>query len=155
MRLLLTFLIGSLLLVSCGSTPCGPAELNFRLVGFSNSETDTMIVHQLKKNSNEVISRVEYNPSNPVRFEHINDTSILVAYQSDLLMRSNFDYQIEFPVANRSFLITGINEMISYSKSRGLFSNTKEYCMNTISNCRVDGMLQSVLQFPNTIYLRK
>lgn len=155
MRYLFSLLIVSLLLCSCGSVPCGSAELNFRIIGFSHSETDTMIIRKLKKNTTEVISRDEYNPSNPVQFVHFSDTAILVAYPSDVLMRSIYDYEIEFPSANRTFHITDINEYISYTQSRGIFSTTKEYCMNTIASCRIDGTLETVLQFPNTLYLRK
>lgn len=114
-----------------------------------------MIIRKLKKNSTEIISRVEYNPSNPVQLVHFSDTAILVSYPSDLIMRSIYDYEFEFPAANRTFRITDINEMISYTKPRGIFSTTKEYCMNTISSCQIDGVLETVLQFPNTLYLRK
>jgi hypothetical protein len=155
MRFIFSLLIWSILLSSCGSVPCGPAELNFRIIGISNTETDTMIIRKLKKNSTEIVSRVEYNPSNPVQFVHFSDTAIMVAYPSDVLMRSNYDYEIEFPSANRTFRITDIKEMISYTNSHSIFSNTKEYCMNTISSCQIDGVLVTVLQFPNTLYLRK
>lgn len=155
MRLILFSLLSGFLLTSCGNIPCGPAELDFRLIGFSAAECDTMIVRRLKKNSNEIISSVEYNPANPVRFVHFSDTAIMVAYPADLIMRSHFDYQLVFPAANRTFHITEITEVISYTQKRGLFSNTKEYCMNTISDCKIDGLLESRIQFANLIYLRK
>lgn len=153
--LILLSILSTALISSCGSYPCGPGELNFQLMGFTDHETDTIIIRRLKKNSQEIIGSTEYNPSNPVRFERIGDTLRLSAYPADILLKSTYDYEMIFPVAGRTFHIKAITEEVSYSKKKGLFGNTKEYCMNAITTCMVDGILNSTFKFPNTVYLTK
>lgn len=140
-----------LLFTSCGETPCANAELRIRLVNMSDTESDTLIMRRLQKNSMVVID--SFNFFNAIRFIRFGDTLIPQAYPYSLIMQSKYDYQLYFPGAARQFHITNINEVISTHKKSGFTDKTG--CINPISGCRVDGTEVSAIQFPNSIYLKK
>ncbi len=148
---LLTALLISGILAGCGETPCAEAELRIRLVNMSDAESDTLIMRRLQKNSMVVID--SFNFFNAIRFTRFGDTLIPEAYPYNLIMKSKYDYQLYFPGAARQFHITNITEQISSHKKSGFADKTG--CINPVNGCRVDGTDVSVIQFPNTIYLKK
>jgi hypothetical protein len=139
---------------SCGESPCAKGDLGYRLIGFSDAESDTIILRRLPKNSLVIKDSFVFNETNPIRFARFTDTLIMVAYASDVLLKSDYDYQVFFPGAGRLFSVTDIKEEQSYTKS-GLFNTSKVGCINPITSCKVDGQLINTITFPNTIYLRK
>lgn len=151
MRQCIYFLVFITLLVGCGETPCEQAELRFRLIGFSDADSDSLILRRLKKNSAEVID--SFTSYNSTRFDRFGDTLIPVSYSINLIMQSKYDYQLYFPGPGRQFHITELTEVISTHKKSGFSDKTG--CINPMNSCRVDGNLVSTIQFPNTIYLKK
>jgi hypothetical protein len=141
-------------ITSCGESPCAKGDLRYRLIGFSDAESDTIIMRRLLKNSLTVKDSFVSNELNPTRFARFNDTLIIIASSSNVLLQSDYDYQVFFPGAGRFFNITDIKEEQSYINS-GLFNTSKVGCINQISGCKVDGQLVSTISFPNTIYLKK
>lgn len=150
---ILVFLL-MIVLFSCGEYPCIKADLKFNLIGFSDQESDTIILRRYQKNSTVLKDSFVFNPANAIRFARFGDTLFTIAYTSNALLQSDYDYQLFFPEARRMISITEINEVQSYSKKKGLFNNTKEGCVNSIVSCSVDAVLTSVI-FPNQVYLRK
>jgi hypothetical protein len=140
---------------SCGEYPCAKADLRYRLIGFSDVESDTIILRRLQKNNSVIKDSFVFNETNPIRFSRFGDTLIMVAYLSDALLQSDFDYQMFFPGPGRLFRITDINEVQSYGKNSGPFNTSKVGCGNVISGCKVDGQPANTTNFPNTIYLKK
>jgi hypothetical protein len=141
--------------ISCSEYPCTKGDLRFTLIGFSDTESDTIILRRFQKNSLVIKDSFSFTPLNPIRFARFGDTLTMTAYLSDALMQSDYDYQLFFPGAGRMFHITDIKEKQSYSNRSGLFSTTKEGCVNPITGCNVDGMTVSTNIFPNIIYLKK
>jgi hypothetical protein len=143
-----------LLLTGCKEYPCSKAELRFRLIGFTDSEADTIKLRRFAKNNPVPLDSFVFNANNPVRFNRFGDTLIPVAYSSDLLMQSNYDYQLYLPEATRVFGITDINEIQS-SNHKSIFNPTKEGCVNQIMRLEVDGQPVNTIQFPSNVYLKK
>jgi len=152
--LILSFISFLVFLGACGDYPCTKAELNYRLIGFSDAESDTIILRRLQKNSLTVQDSFVFDPSNPIRFVRFGDTLFMVAYTSDALMQSDHDYQLYFPGAARTVHITDIMEKQSYGKNPGPFNSKKVGCVNEITSCKMDGQ-SAILFFPNGIYLNK
>lgn len=150
--ILLFFLLS--LLMACGDYPCAKASLTYRLIGFSDAETDTIVLRRLQKNSLVVKDSVVFDPSNGIAFERFVDTLIMVAYPGNALMESDHDYQVYFPGAGRTIHVTEIREEQSYGKKSGPFNTRKDLCGNEITSCKVDGLPAGFLFF-NSIYLKK
>lgn len=151
MTRIICFLLICGLVAGCGETPCEPAELRFRLVGFSDAESDTLVLRRFQKNSSTIIDSI--TSYNNIRYARFGDTLVPEAYSSYLLMQSKYDYQLYFPGAGRLFQITELSEEVSSHKKSGFSDKTG--CINPMSSCRVDGNFVNTIQFPNTIYLKK
>jgi len=152
---ILFLMIAAIIFSSCGEYPCAKAELGYNLIGFSDAESDTIVIRRFQKNSAVIIDSILFNENNPVRFHRYGDTLVMAAFLSTALLQSDFDYQLFFPGAVRMFTITDINEVQSYGKNSGPFNTSKIGCGNQISGCKVDGQPVNTINFPNTIYLRK
>ncbi|HUR67538.1 MAG TPA: hypothetical protein VMZ03_14390 [Chitinophagaceae bacterium] len=142
------------LLMGCGDYPCAKASLNYRLIGFSDAESDTIILRRLSKNSVIIKDSFVFDPSNGIAFERFGDTLVMVAYPGNALMESDHDYQLFFPGAARTIHVTEIIEKLSYGKNPGPFNSKKNGCLNEITSCKVDGQ-PGIFFFANGIYLRK
>jgi hypothetical protein len=143
-------IIAVVIFSSCGDYPCVKADLNYRLIGFSDPEIGTIILRRFQKNTFTIKDSFVFNASNPIRFERFGDTLFIAAATTDALMKSDYDYQMFFPGAGRLFSITEIKEEQSYGTKKG-----KVDCINQISSCKVDGQPINIINFPNTIYLKK
>lgn len=152
--LILTPVLFLFLLVACGDYPCAKASLSYRLIGFSDAETDTIVLRRLQKNSMIVKDSLVFDPSNGIAFVRFADTLLMVAYPGNALMEGDHDYQLFFPGAGRTIHVTGITEKISYGKNPGPFNSNKVGCVNEITSCKVDGLLTTVF-FPNRVSLKK
>lgn len=147
-------LSNSFIYVSCYEYPCSKAELSFRLIGFTDAESDTIIMRRFEKNNTAIKDSFVFSPANPIRFTRFADTLVMTAYTSAALMQSDYDYQLIFPVAGRIISITEFREEQSYRKKRDHFSSTKEGCVNIVKECKIDGVWSGV-SFPNIVYLKK
>lgn len=152
--LILSFMAVVSFVMSCGDYPCSKASLNYRLIGFSDAETDTIILRRMQKKSMIVKDSVVFDPSNGISFARFADTLIMAAYPGNALLESNYDYQLFFPGAARTIHVTEITEKQSDGASAGPFNSKKEGCVNEISSCKVDG-LPGGFFFSNGIYLKK
>ena len=151
---MLLLALTAIIIASCGESPCAKGDLRYCLIGFSDAESDTIILRRFPKNSLAIKDSFVFNQANPIRFARLTDTLIMVIYTSDVLLQSDYNYQIFFPGAGRVFDIGDIKEEQSYTKS-GLFNTSKVGCINQITSCKVDGRSVSTINFPNTIYLKK
>ncbi len=142
------------LLFSCGNTPCARGDLRFNLIGFSDAESDTIIIRRYQKTTSVIIDTLLVGASNQISYIRFGDTLRVGGLSSSILLLSDFDYQILFPGASRNFSITEINEQIS-STNRGLFNTSKVGCINPIISCKINGQATNTIIFPNSIYLKK
>lgn len=141
-------------LFSCGNSPCARGDLRFNLIGFSDAESDTIIIKRYKKTTSIIIDTLLVGASNQISYVRFGDTLRIARLSSSVLLLSDFDYQILFPGASRNFSITEINEQLS-STNRGLFSTSKVGCINPIISCKINGQVTNTIIFPNSIYLKK
>lgn len=155
-KLLIIFpiLIASIFFNSCGEYPCAKADLRYGLIGFTNAESDTIIIRRFTKNSLVVKDSFFFDENNPIRFQRFADTLQMVAYTSDALLESNFDYQIFFPGAGKIFNIKDILETQSYGKGKSIFNTGGPSCINQIVSFNLDGVLSGNIS-SSRIYLTK
>jgi hypothetical protein len=147
---ILTIVALTCLLFSCGQYPCARGGLRYNFVGFSDAESDTFIIRRFTRNSNIIKDSIPQYDA--VRYNRSGDTLNMVAYLSNVLLQSDYDYQLFFPGANKTFAITEINE--DFQNSGGGFTGTGEpMCINPVTSCKVDG--QNVSLSFSTLYLGK
>lgn len=128
---------------ACGSYNCGEAEgLRISTVGLTAVEIDTIILRKFTKGSNFTsrIDTLSINPFNALfQFPYTTkDTSFMGILSEDVLLRSKYDYEIFIPSVGKLVRITAISEPQQRMK-KGLFSTTKEYCINAIQSYQQDG----------------
>lgn len=148
----ITLLLGvSVIVISCSDYTCSKASLQFGLVGFSDSEADTIVVKSYTKNSSTLVDSI---PIYHINFNRASDTLKMAAFPGTALLESKFDYEIFFPEANKTIRVTEIEEEQLYLKKKGLFSTTKEGCENHIMAYRLNGQIKNVPQFNLTYFPR-
>lgn len=153
--IIIALFIFAILFSSCGESPCAKTELRYALVGFSDSESDSIVLRRFTKNTFQLIDTFEFIEPTPLRFSRSNDTLKMAAIPGTALLESNYDYQIYFPKAGKLFTITVIVEEQLAEKKGGLFNTKKPMCLNRISSCKVNGQQISFSSFNEIIYLRR
>lgn len=148
--LLLTIIISS-----CGESPCVKTELRYSLIGFSDAESDTIIIRRFTKNTSQLTDTVLFDEANAIRFSRSNDTLTMGAYSSAALLESNYDYQLYFPQPNKVFNITDIFEEQLFEKNKGIFNTKKIICANRINSCMLNGQLITFNKWGDPVYLRR
>ena len=139
---------------SCGKYPCGKASLQYALIGFTDAESDSLILRRFNKNGTAVKDSFIFGANNPIRYWRQSDTLHMASFTSDALLESAYDYQLFFPLAGKIYTITEINETESFG-NKGLFSMDKTYCINPVSSYTVNGQTVNSLLHFNIIYLSK
>jgi len=150
---ILSLIVLSVALHSCKECPCIKAQLKFDLIGFSDSEADTIILRRFDLNGNFNLLKDSFLLHNN-RYTRFNDTLKLVAYTGDALLESNYNYEIFFPATGNLYRIFEINEAIAYQNCGGIFATDKVVCGNEIKSCNVNGVVTPVYFF-HTIYIHK
>jgi len=138
------------IMTSCSDFPCGRATLKFGLIGFSDTEADTIVIKRFSKTNSALIDSIV---TDHIGYQRNNDTLKMVALPSDALLESEYNYEIFFPENNILIRITEIAEEQLYLKKKGLFSTTKEGCLNRITSYQKDG--QTVPVVSNETYFSK
>ena len=121
---------------------CTTASPNIAFVAFPDDETDTIVVKRFAKGSNfsNIIDTRQIDKLNS-SFQKINDTlTVWIAYGLEVGFVSNYDYELTLPSTGRQFRISDIDEPQRTLK-KGLFSTTKEGCINSINSYRVNDQL--------------
>ena len=151
-KLILLLLISSVLLFACGTYPCKKASSSFSLIGYTDAESDPIILRRFSKGSGfaTLHDTLIINKGNS-HFQRQTDTvHILHSIDSDHDITSTYDYEVFLPNASRTYRLTEVVEDIQQGKNRG----TKEHCLNPITSYKLNGQLLYNPNFP-FIYLRK
>ena len=82
-----------------------------------------------------------------INFTRNNDTLEMVAFPATALLQSDHDYEIFFPETGKLIRVTEISEEQRYLKKKGIFSTTKEGCVNQITSFMQDGQINTVSGF--------
>lgn len=137
--------------MGCGSTPCSPGNLSFGLVGFTDPESRDIIVRRFSKGRNFSARIDTFNFQ--AAFTRSNDTLEVSSLTGHVSLLSNYDYEIYFPVANRLYRMTAINEIISEQK-HSIFNPKKDLCINEITDLTINNQFTRTVRF-NRFYLVK
>jgi len=137
-------------LASCHNCVCAPSDgLRLGLITFDSTEVDTIITRKFQKGSNfsQLIDTLQWDRSR-VDFRKYTDTFQMVSWSGDILLRSQYDYQVFIPAANRTFYVSDINEPQRMDECRG-----KVMCVSMIVSARVNTATISI--GGDVLYLRK
>ena len=145
----------TVIIASCGEYPCAKTALHFSLIGFSDAESDTIILRRFTKNTSLLKDTFFFDEGNPLRFRRSNDTLNMAAISSTALLESSYDYQLFFPQAGKLFVITEIQEEQLYQKNTTIFNTKKVGCINKITSARLNGQLINFTGYNEPIYLRR
>jgi hypothetical protein len=137
------------LIASCGEYACSKADLQFGLVGFSDPESDTIILRRFEKNGSSSVLKDTFLLTN-IMFKRDLDTLKMVAFPGTALLQSDYNYEIFFPAATKLITITDIKEEQLYIKPRG-----KVGCVNRIISYTVDGRTTTNIVPYNVTYFTR
>ena len=139
-------IVFTLLIASCGDYPCSKAELQFGLIGFSDTETDTIILRRFTKDGTPKDTFLLNN----IQFQRNQDTLRMVAFPGSAILESDYNYEIFFPSAAKLIHITDIKEEQLYRNPPG-----KVGCMNSISGYTLNGQATMNIVPFDVIYFTK
>ena len=148
------FLFAVLALMCSCEYPCGRASDFIALVGFTRTESDTIIVRRFTKSTDFSIQKDSLLiDSTNANLQRNGDTLIVLRGWGDnyATITSDFDYEIFLPGANVTYTLSDIKEPLQYG-SRG---GGKVYCVNTISAYKLNGELVTAGKDLGRIYLKK
>ena len=152
MKIILFLSIVLVLSITSCEKQCIKANLRFGLVGFSDSEADTIILRRYIKN----------NPSNAqdtflfkhIEFSRSNDTLDMDGIPLNSYLESNYNYEVFFPETGKVLTISDIQED-KETMTKGLFNCSKEACVNSITGYTVNGQFSNSIINQELIYLNK
>ncbi len=121
-------------------------------IGFSNVETDTIILRKYTKAENfpAPLDSVIIT-SNNTQYSFAGDTLRFVAYTSDIVLGSEYDYEIYLPKIAKTYKLTKITEVQTSEK----WSTLKGACMNPLINYEEDGQFVDARSNANRIFIKK
>jgi len=142
-------------LISACEYHCTNTSPNIAFVAFPEDQTDTIVVKRFTKGSNfsNLIDSRQIDKFNS-SFQKINDTlTVWIAYGLEVGFVSRYDYEFTLPSTGRQFRISDIDEPQRTLK-KGLFSTTKEGCINSINSYRVNDQLTTG-EYISTFYIKR
>lgn len=145
----------TIIISACGEYPCAKTALRYSLIGFTDAETDTIILRRFTKNTSSLKDTFFFDEGNPLRFSRSNDTLRMAAISSTALLESSYDYQLFFPEGRKLFAITEIQEEQLYQKNTTIFNTKKAGCINKITSARLNGQLINFTGYTEPVYLRR
>ena len=143
-------LLSVVLLVSCQNCICIPSDgLRLGFVSFDSADVDTIIIRKFEKGNSfsHLVDTLQWDRSNLV-FSHQKDTFEIGIRVGDILLKSNYDYNVVIPAINRTFAISELNEPKQVGDCSG-----KVMCVNAILSARLDGVPTSIKN--GTLYVKK
>lgn len=116
--------------LSCGKTCyCTSQELGLNYVGFSQSETENIVMFRFRKGSNFQGGDTSYLSARTALFVRRQDTLSITLPEEKMKLRSFYDYILFLPSVNRRDTILNIYE--TYDQEEG--NNSLECnCVNRI-----------------------
>lgn len=148
----ITFLILLVSIYSCQHCECVSSfGLRLGLISFDSADINKVVIRKFEKgtNFNHLLDTSIYDNGTNI-FYPGNDTFEMRTFPGDMPLKSNFDYEVNFPSANRTYKITDINEPQVDGNCR-----LKIQCVNLIESCKLDGNFVSTSNTYETVYLRK
>jgi hypothetical protein len=150
MKSKLAFLSLIVLLAMCSrEIDCFKADLHFGLIGFSDTESDTIILKRFTKNANNPVM-VDSFPLSPIRYQRNQDTLNMVAYPGELDLDMDYNYELSFPGTTKVIRITDITEEQLHMKKNGDVG-----CGNRVTSYKLDGqVITNIPSFNMTYFTR-
>ncbi len=98
-------------LYGCGKTPCIRSVLSFNLIGYNDTEVDTLILRTYSKGSG--FTNLKDTAFCQVSYTKSNDTLRVSFIKGAFYINSLSDYQIYFPGVGKQYSLTEINEEVT------------------------------------------
>jgi len=135
-------LIVIIFLLSCTGYDCARAETRFGFVGFSGTEANPVIFRKFEKGRDfsVLIDTILITPAN-IGYSFSGDTLQFSGFTADLILKSDFDYEMVLPNAGRTFRLGKIRE--EFQSKKWSLSTTKEMCVNPIVGYELDGRMST------------
>ena len=153
MKFILFLTLILVLSVSSCEKHCIKTKLRFGLVGFSDSEVDTIILRRFNKIGSSFFLRDTFL-FKQIQFTRSNDTLDMAGIPIDSYLESNYKYEIIFPEPGTLLNISDILED-KQTMTKGIFNCTKEACVNSITGYTVNGQFSNSIIDLDLIYLKK
>lgn len=141
-------IVFTLLIASCDDYPCTKAELQFGLVGFSDTESDTIILRRFTNGTSSTLKDTFLFAN--ISFQRSLDTLKMVGFPGSALLQSDNNYEIFFPATAELISVTDIVEEQLYMKPRG-----NVYCINSIISYTLNGQITTNIVPFNITYFTK
>jgi hypothetical protein len=139
-------------ITSCHHCECVASNrLMLGFISFHATDIDTIVVRKFEKgnNFNHLLDTIQWDDSN-VRFYDNGNAFLMGSWMADMLLKSNFDYEVTIPSTNRTYKITEIDEPQIEGDCSG-----KKGCVNRIVSCNVDGNFVSTDSTNQILYFKK
>ncbi len=135
----------------CGSSPCAVASLDYGLIGFSDIESQNIVLRKFQKGSDfsVKIDTVVVQAD----FKRKNDTLEISSIVYDGLLFSRYDYEVYFPNASSLYRVTNIVEEQREMK-HSIFNPKKDGCINSITQLTINGQVITPIRY-NRLYIEK
>jgi hypothetical protein len=152
MKFILFLTLVFILSVTACEKECIVPELYFNLIGFSDTEADTIVLRRFEKNNSS--TPIDTFAFDQIGFNRSNDTLEIASIPGNFSLRPEYNYEIYFPEGGRLIRVTDITEE-KRSSNKGLFNCNKEQCLNGITGYTVDGQFSNAIVGWQYIYLKK
>lgn len=132
--LLITFIIAA---SSCGKTCyCTSQELGLNYTGFSQSETENILMYRFRKGSNFQGGDTSFLNARTAQFVRRQDTLTITMQEEKTRLRSFYDYILYLPSVNRRDTIVNIHELFDQEEGS---SSLECNCVNRIRSYQLNG----------------
>ena len=153
MKFILFLIIVFVLAITACEKQCIKASLRFSLIGFSDSEADTLILRRFNKNGSLFFLQDTFL-FKQIQFTRSDDTLDMAGIPINSYLESNYKYEIVFPETGTLLTISDILED-KQTMTKGIFNCTKEACVNSIIGYTVNGQFSNSITDLDIIYLKK
>lgn len=147
-------LVVLIFVAACGGYDCSKAEMSLGFIGFSKTESDSIVLRKYSRGDNfrTYLDSATITPTN-TQYQFTGDTLIFVVYTGNINLVSDQDYEIYFPKIAKSYRVTKITEEQT-SKNWGLSCN-KDGCINPLINYELDEKFVDARNYNNRIFVKK
>jgi hypothetical protein len=155
MRILYAYIL-IIVFAGCKEYPCERAFAGIGLVGFSRSETDTVLVKKYEKSTN-FAALIDTILLDSTKYNYVtyNDTlRVLFSFGKDFGLTSDYDYKIILPSTGKEYQMTEITEDFR-SMRYGFLGTDKVACVNSLRSYNVDGQTVTAQPYAHSLYLHK
>ncbi len=153
LKLLFLSLVVCSMVSSCTKGKCGKAHFQLTTIGFSEEETDTIIIRRFEKNTNfSILYDSLFLHKTNTSFSFYSDTTYVYynSHDGSGIPVDDFDYQISLPQPISFFKLTDITYIHEY-----IGSGEKIVCYPRLSTYQLDGQMKKDSEGLSRVVVKK